>query len=633
MNLDYFIKSLSSLIGLKLPSINPNTPDLVLKEINLEEGKYFISQAGGGTIQSRNIKELKDIYSTLERDGFCNVDQALYGSGSSRNQPETLVANLPFIQHFKYKGKKHLLLRTCENNCSIGLSEVKNEDIKTLRRQIEGFNEVSLTRLSLKMSDNLIDLDENLKALRNKYPGEFANQVINECMENLYECKREVESGIVNLDYQFDKTRSSSEDLKPNHLAMDDLIESSETSGVEGAPRENSNNLRTVSARIRPLTPVISLIYDRVEFKEIDLQPDFQRKDRIWPVSKKSKLIESILMGLPLPVFYFGEKPNGDWVVVDGLQRITTFYDFIKGEFFLKDLSILPDLEGCSFKNLSRSQQRKIREYSITAHIIDMNNDYDDLVVEIFHRINTYGVKLSDQEIRSALNQGSSVRMLRYIAATKQFKSATNYKVNPDRQKDMELCLSSISFICLGVNKFKNSYDQFLSLTMEELNKFNFEVDDAKLMDSGDAKITRETDGFIFSLIEQFLNSLNFSKEIFGDFNFKKEPAKDKKIPINRALFEVITVSFFFATNEQKALIRKNSQEFIEALYEAIYYDLESYAKWTSESYRGRDRGFLYSITTSTGKNVTVNYRFQSFLNILVKHTGADINLRPLLVN
>ncbi|HFS3812231.1 TPA: DUF262 domain-containing protein, partial [Escherichia coli] len=252
-------------------------------------------------------------------------------------------------------------------------------------------------------------------------------------------------------------------ELFKEDLSLEDLIESPEISGVDSGDKnieeQSESELapeqkRTGIAKMLMTTPVLTLIFDRVRYDEIELQPDFQRKDRIWPDDKKSKLIESILMKLPLPGFYFGEKPNGNWVVIDGLQRTTTICDYMSGHFSLKGLSILEHLNGKSFKDLTRTEQRDIREYQITAYQIELNDDSSELVVELFHRINTYGVKLSSQEIRSALNKGNSVTFLRYLASLETFKKATQFKVKPDRQKDMELCLSALAFMVLGYNNY-----------------------------------------------------------------------------------------------------------------------------------------------------------------------------------
>ena len=73
----------------------------------------------------------------------------------------------------------------------------------------------------------------------------------------------------------------------------------------------------------------ISLLLDRIKNKEIDLNPDFQRKAGLWDDTKKSRLIESILIKVPLPVFYFDSRIDEKWSIVDGLQRITTLNEFI----------------------------------------------------------------------------------------------------------------------------------------------------------------------------------------------------------------------------------------------------------------------------------------------------------------
>ncbi|EKQ1400481.1 DUF262 domain-containing protein, partial [Salmonella enterica] len=292
-------------------------------------------------------------------------------------------------------------------------------------------------------------LDDAYQIVLKKFPSEIASKKVEVTLNRFKELSADMANSVVTLDYNIEVPT-----LKiSNNTTVEELIESPNTYGVDEGENDTTSSqlnleLKTLQAklgvaRITSKTPVLSLIFDRVHFGDIELQPDFQRKDRIWNNEKKSKLIESILLKLPLPVFYFGNRIAEDkWVVVDGLQRITTIYDFMSGEFKLSKLDILEDLNGKEFGELTRTEQRAIREYEITAYFIEMNKDSTDLIVELFHRINTYGVKLSDQEIRSALNQGSSVKFLRYLASKNEFKQATHGKVKPDRQKDMELCLA-----------------------------------------------------------------------------------------------------------------------------------------------------------------------------------------------
>ncbi|WEI17849.1 DUF262 domain-containing protein [Acinetobacter proteolyticus] len=278
---------------------------------------------------------------------------------------------------------------------------------------------------------------------------------------------------------------------------------------------------------IRRQTPSLALLYDRLRYKEIEIQPEYQRKDRIWDDKRKSRLIESILMGLPLPIFYFGERIKNDhWIVIDGLQRLTTIQDFMKGDFPLKldDDSPLLHLNGKTYRNFDRKEARAIREYEITAYVIDVNEEYDNnggedrFIIELFHRINTYGVRLSEQEIRSAINFGTSVYYLKFLASSKTFIKATTNIVNPQRQKDVELCLTAMAFMIFGYENFNtNSYNTFLSSAMKWINKQSFkkvEVDGHEDYQSDSAVINQ--------LTQKFESSLNLCVELFGENAFKK---------------------------------------------------------------------------------------------------------------
>ena len=113
-------------------------------------------------------------------------------------------------------------------------------------------------------------------------------------------------------------------------------------------------------------------IYDvirRIEMSNYIMDPDFQR-DFIWREDKQSKLIESVIMRIPLPVFYMAEDNEGRMVVVDGLQRLTTFWRFLKGELRLK----LPDrreLHGHRFSELPHKIQNRVEDSNLTFYIID----------------------------------------------------------------------------------------------------------------------------------------------------------------------------------------------------------------------------------------------------------------------
>ncbi|EKO3402023.1 DUF262 domain-containing protein [Vibrio fluvialis] len=652
MQFNDLLSDIGKLVGKQLQSINPSTAPIFLTKIDKKARKYFISNDPDKVGNARFFWELEDIWKDLQFKGFSNVDQALYGSGSSRNQPETVFANLPYIEHFKYKKKKHILLCNEKTHDLGTLKEVEGAEFRALRKKIDNYFEFSNKELVNEQRELLDLLTSSLDAVMKKYPGEVSIQDTEKALDRLSDLTDRVIAGTVsniedkNKLVTYDKGNENA-GFSNNDIPLEQMLDKPVITGVDDGESDGDSNEHEQVATsfesrsknvkpIRQLTPVLSLIYDRIQFEDIELQPDFQRKDRIWKEDKKAKLIESILMGLPLPVFYFAVKPNGSWIIVDGLQRITSVYDFMRGEFPLKDLKVLGEkYDGLYFRDLERTQQRSIREYAITAYLIDMDKDTDNsqVLVELFHRINTYGVKLSPQEIRSAMNQGSSVKFLRYMSATNEFKKATHHKVKPDRQKDMELCLSALSFMVNGYHNFgsKNheGYDEFLSQAMMRLNSYKLNVSATEDLDEGNSSLDAGTSKYYYELERRFRQGLELAYNIFGTSAFRKS-LNSKNSPISKQLFELIVSYFSVLDDEQIEQVKENSASLVDCLYLAIENDSREYATWESDIYDEANRGFMYSISTSTGKKVTVNYRFQSFEKILRESTGVDIKFCPL---
>ena len=155
----------------------------------------------------------------------------------------------------------------------------------------------------------------------------------------------------------------------------------------------------------------ISNIMDRLENQEYDLTPAFQRHGGLWGEEKQSQLIESLMLKIPLPAFYFDASREDKWIVIDGLQRLTAFQNYLVGNMqdngfrkkaVFKGMQYLTDFNDKTFDDLPRQYIRRIRESSIIAYTVTRGTP-DAVVFNIFQRINTGGVQLNDQEIRQAL--------------------------------------------------------------------------------------------------------------------------------------------------------------------------------------------------------------------------------------
>ncbi len=158
---------------------------------------------------------------------------------------------------------------------------------------------------------------------------------------------------------------------------------------------------------IRNESRTIHDVLRRIERGQFVMDPEFQR-DFIWNEIKQSKLIESVLMRIPLPVFYLAEDMEGRMVVVDGLQRLSTFKRYVDGGLRLR-LSDHPELNGKQFVDLSAKLQNRIEDCNLTLYIIDSKVP-ERARLDIFERVNS-GVPLTRQQMRNSLYMGKATRL------------------------------------------------------------------------------------------------------------------------------------------------------------------------------------------------------------------------------
>ena len=196
------------------------------------------------------------------------------------------------------------------------------------------------------------------------------------------------------------------------------------------------------------------------------MDPDFQR-DVIWPEDKQSRLIESVVMRIPLPVFYMAEDDQGRMVVVDGLQRLSAFRRFATDELALK----LPDrreLDGLRFSGLSPKIQNRIEDCDLIFYIIDSKVP-ERARLDIFERVNG-GVPPTRQQMRNCLFMGDATRFLKSEARTEIFLDATGRSLDGRTMRDREFVNRFCAFQLLGVDKYRGDMDDFLARALRRMN-------------------------------------------------------------------------------------------------------------------------------------------------------------------
>lgn len=312
---------------------------------------------------------------------------------------------------------------------------------------------------------------------------------------------------------------------------------------------EELNDLEYVGNNNKPLFETVRVtkkdfsiyeLFRKYKKKQLILEVDFQRKN-VWGYKQKCELIESILMGLPLPIFYFKQQNNSTYVVVDGKQRLSTLFEFLNNGFYLKSLKILTFLNGKKFQDLSEElgiYQSQLEDYQVYSHVI-LPPTPDKILFDIFDRVNRGGTKLNKQEIRNALYHGRGLDMIASITETKDFEEATRIRSKKDsRMKGSYLITRFLSFYLL-----------FNGLLFKDGEKYEYTGDLDDLIEVSLVQLNRIEPEELEQLKKMTVNCLKKSSEILGRGAFRREVNESR--PINMNIFET-TLYFMTLVNDKK---------------------------------------------------------------------------------
>ena len=261
--------------------------------------------------------------------------------------------------------------------------------------------------------------------------------------------------------------------------------------------------------RVEPSNLSLRQVFDMIKDGEINLSPDFQR-NVVWDNRRKSKLIESILLRIPLPVFYFSSDRDGILSVVDGLQRLTAIHEFMQNKLVLHDLEYLDNCEGQTYSGKNKIDDRLFRRFNLTqisANVIDSSSP-TKVKYDIFRRLNTGGRPLNSQELRNCLAGNRLRTALRTMAQSQEFLKTTTNSVSDVRMDAQEYALRFIRFRMLHVSPDSRISD------------YSGNMDDEL---DGSVELLNNLEGFDYGeYVQAYDRAMKNARYLFGSHAFRK---------------------------------------------------------------------------------------------------------------
>ena len=316
-----------------------------------------------------------------------------------------------------------------------------------------------------------------------------------------------------------------------------------------------------------------------IELGMLNLSPEYQR-NLVWDNKRKSALIESLLLRIPIPAFYLDEGEDGIKNVIDGMQRLSTIHDFLNDKFSLSRMQYLSGCEKKKFSQLDIKFRSRIEETALAVNILDERCP-QMVKFDVFRRVNTGGVPLNPQEIRNIMAKPEVRLLLREMACSNEFREVTKGKIKDVRMGAQELCLRYLT-ILFNYDWGKKEFDKYLGLL--------------KMMDSTILDLNTMTSEQRDVILKKFKNVLFQCKIVLKELSF----CKLDNNKINKSLFTSWAVALSFLNIENEVLERK--AELIKSVY-------MKHLSGGSEFYE--------SITSSTGTKKNVHIALETIRNII----------------
>lgn len=300
-----------------------------------------------------------------------------------------------------------------------------------------------------------------------------------------------------------------------------EIVEEEETEEKIDVPPE-ARDLIT-----QPLDRPLTDLYSECKRGILELRPYYQRYN-VFDKKKKSRLIESALLNIPIPVIYLAEEEDFSSSVIDGQQRLQSFFDFFDNKYTLSGLNVLTELNNKKFREIEKKLQNKILNYSLRCILIKKES-HPDLRFDIFERLNTGAVQLNDMELRNCIYFGNYNELLIKLTKNKDWGNATGFKYPHKRMLDREMILRFFALYD-NFNTYSGKMKKFLNTYMEKNRTLNEEE--------------------LKSKENLFKNSIRTVYTIFGNKSFKgfnlgtgQNPDGIWDTRLNKSIFDMVMLN------------------------------------------------------------------------------------------
>ena len=369
--------------------------------------------------------------------------------------------------------------------------------------------------------------------------------------------------------------------VKRGHMSIQQIEpDTEEIEGLGGDEDASWGDYPIDTVLIRNENRTVHDVLRRIEKGSFVMDPDFQR-DFIWPEDTQSRLIESVLMRIPLPVFYLAEDDQGRMIVVDGLQRLSTFQRFLSNGLRLK-LPKQAELHKKRFRDLSPKLQNRVEDCNLILYVIDAKVP-ERARLDIFERVNS-GVPLSRQQMRNCLYSGAATRFLKAEASTDLFLKATGGSLKTSTMRDREFINRFCAFDPLPLEDYRGDMDDFLAQALKHMN--NLEP------------------GALDRLAGRLRTGLANNLNVFGKHAFRKHiEGQESRSVLNASLWDVMSTGL---SHYPESVVETRADNLRAAFYLLMY-----------------DDDFIKAITIGSNDMKRVRYRFMVTRSMFQEVLGA----------